>query len=121
MKRVSRFAGIPDSNRPILDVRSNTAGQPRSRFIQSYFRRPNRFRHMLGKLVPFHFKRALVTAILERNRRTFEYPPMSEETRALLVDYFRQDLQLLEQLIDRPLGHWYTQDATRTITPQPQG
>jgi hypothetical protein len=120
MERVSRFAGIPDTHKPIQGTRANAAGQPRSRFIQRYFRRPDRFRHVLGKLVPFHFKRALVTAILERNRRSFQYPPMTDETRASLIDYFRQDLQHLEQLIDRPLRHWYADDEKRTVTSQPR-
>jgi hypothetical protein len=96
--------------------RSNQASEPRSRLLQNFIRRPNRLRYWLGKLVPFHVKRALVTAVLKRNRRRFQYPPMSPETRTRLQHTFRSDIEALEQLIDRPLDSWVTEAPIDSAT-----
>jgi len=113
-RQLLKFLGVDTSVPPFSaepGVRSNQASEPRSRLLQNFIRRPNRVRHWLGKLVPFHIKRSLVTGVLKRNRRHIKYPPMSRETRQRLQNTFRPDIEVLEQLIDRPLGTWYS-DST---------
>jgi hypothetical protein len=106
LSEVFEFLGVPALAAPERVERSNRASQPRSVSLQRFLRRPSRVRHWLGRLLPFHLKRRIVTGILERNRRPFEYPPMSPSTRAQLSSYFRSDLELLESLIGRSLQGW---------------
>ncbi|HVF93163.1 MAG TPA: sulfotransferase [Sphingomonas sp.] len=54
---------------------------------------------------------------LERARgalaRPIAYPPLTDELRAMLEDYYREDIDRLEDLIDRDLSAWGTRRAVR--------
>jgi hypothetical protein len=40
------------------------------------------------------------------NNRQGNEPQLDAETRAALIEHFRQDIQRLEEILDRDLGHW---------------
>jgi len=39
--------------------------------------------------------------------RSMEYPPLSDELKRKLIDFFKPDIRELESLIDRDLSNWY--------------
>lgn len=40
------------------------------------------------------------------NYKKFEYPPMAEKTREILIDYYKKDITKTEKLINRNLSGW---------------
>jgi hypothetical protein len=98
--------GSIDTNR-----RVNVAGMPRSMFLQRalrsddsppkrWFRRlvPHGLRHMIHQRV----RRPLLT----KNIRPQRYPPMNDDTRVRLVEYFAPHNARLSALLGRDLSHW---------------
>jgi Sulfotransferase domain len=105
MDGVFRFLGLAPLES--LDaVPKNAAARPRSRSLQSFLRRPNRARKLLGTLVPERWKAGFAESILRANRRRFAYPPMHAETERTLRERFASDVERLQSLIDRDLSSW---------------
>lgn len=48
----------------------------------------------------------ILSAIDGKNMRVRQRPLLSRETRLMLIEYFREDVQLLQSLLQRDLGHW---------------
>lgn len=70
----------------------------------------NRAVKLLGRIKGRLIKRRLNTGLLTRldlaNRTKSRRQPMPAETRRLLTETFRNDVEMLEQLTERDLSHW---------------
>jgi hypothetical protein len=54
-----------------------------------------------------HFEKALLAVYGRLNRVPMNYPPIRPETRINLIEYYREDVERLETLLQRDLGAWY--------------
>ncbi|SMM97651.1 Sulfotransferase [uncultured Candidatus Thioglobus sp.] len=48
----------------------------------------------------------IVGLVMEKNKKIKQRPPLSPKMRQTLIEYFADDVQLLETLIKRDLSHW---------------
>ncbi len=70
---------------------ASAIGRPVKRWIQSTF-----------GVEPPH----VVTAISRMNQEKYSRPPLREGFRVELLEYFREDVELLSQITGRDLSHW---------------
>jgi hypothetical protein len=65
--------------------------------------------HWVGELKKrFHIRGGLgiKSAILKKNIRVRQRPPLTMKTQRMLIEYFHSDIRLLEKLLNRNLDHW---------------
>lgn len=65
-------------------------------------------------LIPNHLRRKLSKKFFQWRRikvKTQPKPPMNPETRRKLLDYFREDILKLSDLINRDLSHWLKEET----------
>lgn len=102
MNSLCDFLEVPRSPLSIEAVH-NKSGEHTNRLVAYWLARPNLLRSMAKKVLP-HRAGALRERIVQRNLALPK--PMNPETRARLTDFFRQDVERLQQLIGRDLSHW---------------
>ena len=84
--------------------------------------RSHRLRHLtagtskmtpvLNRLVPRQIREPAFAAIERRNQIALEYPP---DLRRMIIDLYRDDIRLLEQLIERDLSAWLYNSTSGSI------
>ena len=104
--RVLDFLGVPDDGRTEFPVH-NPAKERRwpglGRAVQMFLTA----RRRLG--LP-GFNTGLLSKLDKLNTRYRPRPPLSPNMRRAMADYFRDDVRLLGQMIERDLSHWLQQD-----------
>lgn len=108
---VFEFAGVDSAFRPSTSKRHNTAKRARSEWISQmvvtwFFKKEGGVREILGNIVPTPFAQKVREKIQNWNRTNFTPPPMNEDTRRALAEYFEPHNQKLESIIGRSLDHW---------------
>ena len=113
IERCFSFLGVArDFIPPSLDRRINERRIPRSNMLMIAM---NRSRHLLQKITPgpvqpgWIWKLKLYRLhdwVLQRNLKRLTPPPLKEETRARLLDFYRQDTRALAQFLKRDLAEW---------------
>lgn len=105
--KVLNFLGVPDDGRTEFPVK-NPAKKARYTWLQKGVRVAARASLQTKRLLGISGSRRF--GILEKldrlNRRHTPRPPMSPELRARLMDYFREDILLLERLLNRDFSAW---------------
>ncbi len=89
---------IPDFSR-----RPNQSGIPRSRFTQQVLSGDGYVKRLMAKYLPEKIKGRILTQV---QRMNLHRPLMDEELRRELNDLFKEEIILLQDLIDRDLSHW---------------
>jgi hypothetical protein len=105
MTRLFRFLGVDEGFVPDCTIRYNPSGIPRNRGMH---------RFLTGSLPARLAKKLLfrpgssrwLAPILALQEGNLEKPPLSLETRKSLIPFFADDLQSLQDLIGKDLGHW---------------
>lgn len=91
-------------------VRNNAASRPRLRILQTILSNPPAWVvQALHRALPHEMVVRISETVLrlrEKNQKRIQYPPMSDETRARLVEYFAPHTEKLGQMIGRDLSHW---------------
>jgi hypothetical protein len=105
-RKVFEFLSIQTEVPMKVSERLNRSSTPRSRTLQNVLRNAVPFKRQLGRLLPFNVKHALVSKLLDWNRKPFSYPPMSPETRIALQRRFADDVRRLEAILERDLSGW---------------
>ena len=107
---VFRFLGVDDTVVPDTSVRFNVSGLPRSRALPRALMRTRTY--LLRTLAPVEpyiptaLWRGGGTMIWALYNANFAKPPLGDDVRSSLVEYFRDDVRRLEALIGRDLSHW---------------
>lgn len=96
------FLGLPDDNRSVFPVH-NPAKARRSQSLARLMRPIEGVRRRLG---PTYRGLGILRWISDQNQVVRPRSSMSSELRARLRDYFREDVHLLSELVDRDLTHW---------------
>jgi hypothetical protein len=98
---ICRFVGVDDSFEPDTSVRYNASGVPRSGAVSALVRRSSgALGPALKRVVPFGFRQKV------KGRVYAAAPPMPEEAREELAEYYREDVGRLQDLIGRDLSGW---------------
>jgi hypothetical protein len=101
---VFRFLGVDDAFVPDASRRHNPASVPRSEFARRAIRFVNTKSPLdVKKLIP---PSSRAHRILQSTILTAQPPPLDAETRAWLVEGYREDVLRLEELIGRDLSTW---------------
>jgi hypothetical protein len=106
---IFRFLGVDDGFRPQLATRHNQSGRPRSVRLQRLLTRPHPAKEAAKSVVPEQWGHRLISRVQAGN---LSRAPLRPETRADLIECYREDIGRLEELIDRDLSHWLRDPAT---------
>ncbi|MCS6941797.1 MAG: sulfotransferase domain-containing protein [Geminocystis sp.] len=95
--KVLNFLGLEDDGRTEFPAK-NTAKEHRLQFIAPILRWGATFKKRIG------IYKSL--GIVKLNTRYRQRPPMDNQLRAELIQYFREDIRLMERLLNRDLSDW---------------
>lgn len=79
------------------------SGRPKNRLLQSVLGRPSPLKQAVRNLLPRSWTQGLRDFV---SRRNLTREPMPPEMRKRLVQYYRNDIDRLEQMIGRDLSAW---------------
>lgn len=100
-----------DAFPPSEPVHRNAAGIPRNRTIQKAMRRSSRIKSVMKSVLPSE-TRASIRRGLERFNLT--KPDMPEQVRQTLIDFYRDDIRKVEEILKRDLSRWIGSPSPKT-------
>ena len=100
---IFRFLGVAAGFRPDVAARHNPSGRARSARLQRFLSRRHPLKEAAKALVPERLGHRLISLLQPANLASDALRP---ETRAWLVDGYREDSRRLETLIGRDLSAW---------------
>lgn len=107
LRDIFTFLGVDPDFKPDTSARPNVSGFPKSEFkhklMKHLFMNSNPIKSVSRKLFPEKFRRHVMVTMREKN---LEKRQISIETKKKLQDLYREDVQMLSQLIDRDLSRW---------------
>lgn len=92
------FLGVDPSLGETPERAVNVSGVPRNALVGAAVRGGRR----VGPLLPETVRRRAKAALA----RGLDRPALDVEARRRLIEIYREDVALLERLLERPLGHW---------------
>lgn len=105
------FLGVDPAFQPVLDE-VNVSGVPRSRLVFDLFRKDNTVKTLLKPFFPRVVREGIQAGLLKYN--IGPKPKLSPDTRRMLTEHFRDDILLLQDLLERDLSIWLREAAGRT-------
>jgi hypothetical protein len=110
LQDIFRFLGVDDSFVPDVSVRYNESGAHKSKSLKSihtYLLKPNGLKSAVKPLIPLRLRRSVIASVVGgiRNKNLVK-PSYREDTRARLIEDYREDVLKLEDLIGRDLSAW---------------
>lgn len=105
--KVLDFLGVPDDGRttfPIYNPAKERRWPRLQKVVFTMSKISPRIKKALG--IPTNWGIGIFTALDKINIRYRPRPPMPPALRAELVEFFRSDIQLLSQLLDRDFSEW---------------
>ncbi len=107
IKNMYKFLNVDDANVPDFSTHPNVSGKVRSRFLFNFtnklFLNPNPIKNTARKLLPESVRWRFTTSIRNLNIRKDPFP---EGIRPSLIDFFQNDIDNLQKLINRDLSSW---------------
>jgi hypothetical protein len=104
VKDILAFLEVDEHFIPDVSQRVNVSGIPRSQWVQDFFRSPdNALRDFLKPLIPGAIRKPLAKKVKSGNLLRPEIP---KDVRNRLTEDYREDIQKLQDLIDRDLTSW---------------
>jgi len=108
---VYRALGVDPSFEPDTGIRRRATGVPQLDWLHQFIGTPNHFLRRWSRLVlPEAVRDRILMAVRNAN---LQKPPLPDAARARLADTYRDDVQRLEALLDRPFSDWLTTDDDR--------
>jgi len=93
-----------------FELQSNRSTQARSMFLSRLHGEDSRLKGWVRRLTTprmrYWLQHNVVIPIVRKNRRPFDYPPISESTRARLKSHYRPHNERLADLLGRDLASW---------------
>ncbi len=110
MQNIYKFIGVNDNFEVDTSKKAQTAAIPKSRALNKLIRTDNPLRTSIRTLIkpfiPLSLRAKARKTILELNSNTKNTDPLSPELRQALVDYYRDDILKLQDLIQQDLADW---------------
>jgi len=102
LREVFEFLDVDPNFEPEIGLEYNQGGQPKFALLNSILTRPSKFKQWIRPFLP----RFLLNAVIALKHKNLSKPDMEDETRKMLVDLYRKDIESLEKLIGRDLDGW---------------
>lgn len=99
---IYEFLGVEKCN-PIVPIRQNASGSPRSKMLHSFLTKTNKVKGMLRPLIPEGTWGSIRTQLMNWNLNKDE---ISIEIRKRLLKLYKDDILLTQEIIRRDLTHW---------------
>ncbi len=108
ISNICSFLGVDPPAEMDLSEKKNRASEPRIRWLMQLLNRPNLVQRFVKSLLSRHTQLRLSWYIRELNLRPYtkELPRINEETAASLRTLYAEDLERLEEMIERDLSKW---------------
>lgn len=105
--KVLEFLGVPDDGRTSFPV-ENPAKEKRGPDLTLHLRRVAKWAFLAKRRlgIPVARSTGILKSISRLNTRHRPRPPMSDELRQELRDFFRPDIKRLGSLLNRDFSHW---------------
>jgi hypothetical protein len=97
------FIGVDAAFRPAQTPQPLVSGRPRNMLVQRILGRPSGWKEKLKDHLPAQFTKKLRGFITRRNLSREEMAP---EMRELLIEFYQEDVEKLQDLLGRDLSHW---------------
>jgi hypothetical protein len=102
VRQLFTFLEVDESFIPDASHKHNASGIIRNPVLRLLWTRTNRLRMLLRPLLNDRFRHAAFEWVI----RDLEKPPFPEERRAELIEYYREDILKLQDLLQRDLSRW---------------
>lgn len=102
-----RFLEVDESFRPDVSARHNQSGIPRNQALQTFLTKPHPVKELLKGVIPEGLGHKIISKM---QPRLVSRPDLSGDTRERLTAGYREDILVLQELIQRDLSHWLTTD-----------
>lgn len=103
-QEIYRWLGIDDSFVPDVSPQFRKTGVPRSnRFQRLLFNPDNPLRRLSRYVLPERTRERWLAILKSMNLKK---PPLSEDVRSELSAVYREDIEQLQEYLDRDLSHW---------------
>jgi len=108
---IFQFLEVDEKFIPNLSIQYNTGGVARNRIVAYLLRN----KHSLNILKPYipETLRIQVNKLISRNMK--KLPPLKPELQQYLKEYYREDILLLQDLIDKDLSIWLSEKRQTTV------
>ncbi len=104
LKDMFGFLEIDDTFTPDISEKVRQAAPiPKNKALESFLSQPHPLKSILSPLLPTSFREKLVNKIRYLNRGK---PKLSPAVRKQLIEFYREDILQLQDLIDRDLSQW---------------
>ncbi|MCO1600970.1 sulfotransferase family protein [Desulfosporosinus nitroreducens] len=84
-------------------INYNVSGIPKNVRLQKFLKERNLFKYLIKPLLPRHFRENIKTMLISKNIKKI---PINENTRRYLIDFYREDVLELQDLIGEDLKMW---------------
>lgn len=109
-KEVFQWLGQDDTFKPNTSMRYNETRVPvnkvYSRYINSFRSKSNKIKKTIKKIIPYTLFVTLGEFLINVNQSTQKYPPMSENVKKYLINYYKPYNKALEKLLNINLDRW---------------
>ncbi|MEO0541965.1 MAG: sulfotransferase domain-containing protein, partial [Cyanobacteria bacterium P01_A01_bin.105] len=109
MQEMYGFLGVDPTFTPDTTQRAQTAKVPKNHTLNRLMRTQNPLRSAVSglmRVVPESVRRQLRSQLLTLNSKSKAALPLSETDKQLLIDYYRDDILKLQDLLGRDLSSW---------------
>lgn len=105
LTEIFHFLGVDDSFHPDVSAYHNQSGIPRNQAVQNFLTKPHPLKERLKRVIPERIGHHLISSL---QPRLVSKPGLPPEIRSRLTEDFREDILLLQNLIERDLSSWLT-------------
>lgn len=102
MVRIFDFLGVDKAFKPDLSQQHNVSGVIANPVLRFFWTRSNRLRAWIRPLISQRMRHGFSEWVFRATKRQ----SLSPELRAELTGYYRQDIEQLQDLLQRDLSHW---------------
>ncbi|MDB9520293.1 sulfotransferase [Roseofilum reptotaenium CS-1145] len=110
MRSIYQFIGVDETYKPDTSKRAQVAKLPKNQTFNKILNTPNPLRKttakVLNNLLPTSVVQGFRQGLMNLNQSQEKVPPLSEEKRPELIEFYREDILKLQELINRDLSHW---------------
>lgn len=105
LKDIYRFLNVDEHCLPEFLSRYNVSGIPKSRTLYNFMTKENKLRNVLKPIIPNKLKKRVVNYIQAKN---LVRSKLSPEIKSEMIELFKDDIILLQNIIGRDLSSWLT-------------
>lgn len=97
------FLEVDSSFQPTMSYQMNPSGVPRIKLLQNFINNPGFLKTVLKSIIPKQIRMRLIS---KANTLNLQKQKISDSDKAVLTEYYREEICKLQELIGRDLSHW---------------